>query len=40
VVAVSWASDEDLGYITTDDSFSKVLADALDELADRLKGKD
>jgi DnaJ-class molecular chaperone len=34
------ASDEDLGYITTDDSFSKVLADALDELADRLKGKD
>lgn len=33
-------SDEELGYITTEDSFSKVLADALDELAARLKGKD
>lgn len=29
-------SDEELGYITTEDSFSKVLADALDELATRL----
>jgi curved DNA-binding protein CbpA len=34
------ATDEELGYITTDDSFSKVLADALDELATRLKGRD
>lgn len=34
------ATDEELGYITTEDSFSKVLADALDELAARLKGKD
>jgi curved DNA-binding protein len=33
-------SDEELGYITTEDSFSRVLADALDELAARLKGKD
>ena len=33
-------SDEELGYVTTDDSFSKVLADALDELAARLKGSD
>jgi curved DNA-binding protein CbpA len=33
-------SDEELGYITTEDSFSKVLADALDELAARLKGRD
>jgi hypothetical protein len=32
------ATDEELGYITTEDSFSKVLADALDELASRLKG--
>ncbi len=34
------ATDEELGYVRTDDSFSKVLADALDELATRLKGKD
>lgn len=34
------ATDEQLGYVTTEDSFSKVLADALDELASRLKGKD
>ena len=34
------ATDEELGYVTTDDSFSKVLADALDELATRFKGKD
>jgi curved DNA-binding protein CbpA len=32
------ATDEELGYITTEDSFSKVLADALEELAARLKG--
>jgi hypothetical protein len=32
------ASDQDLGYVTTEDSFSKILADALDELAGRLKG--
>ncbi len=31
-------SDEELGYVRTEDSFSKVLADALDELAARLKG--
>jgi DnaJ-class molecular chaperone len=29
-------SDEELGYVTTDDSFSKIIADARDELADRL----
>lgn len=34
------ATDEELGYVTTEDSFSKVLVDALDELAARLKGKD
>ena len=34
------ASDEELGYITTEDSVSKILADALDELAARLKGND
>jgi curved DNA-binding protein CbpA len=34
------ATDEELGYVTTEDSFSKVLADALDEVAARLKGKD
>jgi curved DNA-binding protein CbpA len=28
-------SDEDLGYITTDDSFSKILADARSEISDR-----
>jgi hypothetical protein len=26
-------TDEELGYVTTDDTFSKVLADARDELA-------
>jgi hypothetical protein len=31
------ASDEELGYIKTEDSFSKVLADALDELSDWLR---
>jgi curved DNA-binding protein CbpA len=29
------ASDEELGYVTTDDSFSKILADARDELFHR-----
>jgi curved DNA-binding protein CbpA len=29
-------SDEDLGYVTTNDSFAKILADARDELADRF----
>jgi curved DNA-binding protein CbpA len=29
-------SDEELGYVTTDDSFSKILADARSELADRV----
>jgi DnaJ family protein C protein 17 len=29
-------SDEDLGYVTTDDSFSKILADARGELTDRF----
>jgi curved DNA-binding protein CbpA len=29
-------SDEELGYVTTDDSFAKILADARSELADRF----
>jgi curved DNA-binding protein CbpA len=29
-------SDEELGYISTDDSFSKILADAAAELSERL----
>jgi hypothetical protein len=29
-------SDEELGYVRTDDSFSKILADARAELADRI----
>jgi hypothetical protein len=29
-------SDADLGYVTTDDSFSKILADARTELAGRV----
>jgi curved DNA-binding protein CbpA len=29
-------TDEDLGYVTTNDSFAKILADARDELADRF----
>jgi curved DNA-binding protein CbpA len=29
-------SDEDLGYVTTDDSFSKILADARAQVSDRL----
>jgi curved DNA-binding protein CbpA len=32
------ASDEELGYITTDDSFGKILADISDELSARLSG--
>jgi curved DNA-binding protein CbpA len=32
-------SDEELGYIKTDDSFSKILADARSELADLLSDK-
>jgi curved DNA-binding protein CbpA len=31
-------SDADLGYVTTDDSFSKILADARSEIADRISG--
>jgi curved DNA-binding protein CbpA len=30
------ASDEELGYISTDDSFTKILDDAAAELADRV----
>jgi curved DNA-binding protein CbpA len=30
------ASDEELGYITTDDSFSKILSDAASGISDRL----
>jgi hypothetical protein len=30
------ATDEELGYVTTDDSFSKILSDARDELSGRL----
>jgi curved DNA-binding protein CbpA len=29
-------SDEELGYVTTDDSFSKILADARSELSERF----
>jgi hypothetical protein len=32
------ASDEELGYVTTDDSFGKIIADVADELADGLAG--
>jgi curved DNA-binding protein CbpA len=32
------ASDEELGYVTTDDSFGKIIADIADEVADRLSG--
>ena len=28
-------TDEELGYVTTDDSFSKILADARTELTER-----
>jgi DnaJ-class molecular chaperone len=30
-------TDEELGRVSTDDSFAKVLADGLEQLADRLK---
>jgi len=30
------ASDEELGYVTTDDSFGKILSDARDELTTRF----
>ncbi len=34
-------SDEELGYVSTDDSFGKILADARTELSDRLgEGRD
>lgn len=34
-------SDEELGYVRTDDSFAKILADARSEFADRLgEGRD
>jgi curved DNA-binding protein CbpA len=31
-------SDEELGYVHTDDSFSKIISDARDEIADRFSG--
>jgi curved DNA-binding protein CbpA len=31
-------SDEELGYVTTDDSFGKIISDVVDELADGLAG--
>jgi curved DNA-binding protein CbpA len=31
-------SDEELGYYTTDDSFTKILADVRDEVSTRLSG--
>jgi hypothetical protein len=31
-------SDEELGYVTTDDSFGKIISDIVDELADGLAG--
>ncbi len=30
------ATDEELGYVTTDDTFSKIISDARDELSGRL----
>ena len=30
------ATDEELGYVTTDDTFSKILSDAREELSGRL----
>jgi hypothetical protein len=32
------ASDEQLGYVTTDDSFGKILGDVRDELSERMSG--
>ncbi len=34
------ASDEELGYIKTDDSLGKILADGLDDVADWLRRHD
>jgi curved DNA-binding protein CbpA len=31
-------TDEELGYVKTDDSFSKILADAADQFAEKLRG--
>jgi curved DNA-binding protein CbpA len=31
-------SDEDLGYVTTDDSFAKIITDIVDEIGDHLSG--
>ena len=31
-------TDEELGYVTTDDSFSKILSDARSEVSERLSG--
>jgi hypothetical protein len=36
--ATGRAPDEDLGYVTTDDSFTKILADVRDEVSDKLSG--
>jgi curved DNA-binding protein CbpA len=36
--ATGRATDEELGRVTTDDSFSKILADVRDEVSDRLSG--
>lgn len=36
--ATGRASDEELGYVTTDDSFAKILADVRDEVSDRMSG--
>jgi hypothetical protein len=35
-MASGHASDEDLGYVTTDDSFSQILDDAAAELSERF----
>jgi len=34
------ASDEELGYVKTDDSLGNILADGLDEFADWLRRHD
>jgi hypothetical protein len=31
-------SDEDLGYVTTEDSFAKIITDIVDEIGDHLSG--
>jgi len=33
------STPEELGYVTTDDSFTKIIDDAADELAERLRKK-